>query len=79
MFLEKDLAIPDFQSAQRKTGWSRPIYVLRRGLETICGYLEKDGDGYALLSSAHGYGSKITFGKTELKDLRRVGCVLVPV
>jgi hypothetical protein len=79
MFLENDLAIPDFQSAQRKTGWSRPIYVLRRGLETICGYLEKDGDGYALLSSAYGYGSKITFGKGELKDLRRVGCVLVPV
>jgi hypothetical protein len=79
MFLENDLAILDFQSAQRKTGWSRPIYVLRRGLETICGYLEKDDDGYALLSSTHGYGSKITFGKGELKDLRRVGCVLVPV
>ena len=77
MFLEKYLAIPDVQSEQRKVGWSRPIYVLRRGLETIFGYLERDGDGYALLSSAYGYGSKITFGKCELKDLRRVACVIV--
>lgn len=79
MFLEKAPAIPDVQSEQRKTGWSRPIYVLRRGLETIFGYLERDGDGYALLSSAYGYGSKIPFGKYELKDLRRVACVLVPI
>jgi hypothetical protein len=79
MFLEKDLAIPDVQNEQRKAGWSRPLYVLRRGLETICGYLEGDGDGYALMSSAYGYGSKITFGKIELKDLRRASCVLVPV
>ncbi len=79
MFLEKDLAIPDVQSDQRKTGWSRPLYVLRRRLEINCGYLERDGDGFALMSSAYGYGSKIAFAKGELKDLRRVGCVLVPV
>jgi hypothetical protein len=79
MFLEKDSAAPNIQSELRKAGWSRPIYVLRRGLETVFGYLERDGDGYALLSSAYGPGSMITFGKSELNDLRRVGCVLVPV
>jgi hypothetical protein len=79
MFLEKTSTIPDLQSEQKKTGWSRPIYVLRRGLETICGYIERDGAGYALLSSAYGCGSKTPFGKGELKDLWRAGCVLIPV
>jgi hypothetical protein len=79
MFLEKVPAIPDVQNEQRKSGWSRPIYVLRRGLKTICGYLERDGSGYALLSSAYGYGSKTTLVRDELKNLWRVGCVLIPV
>jgi hypothetical protein len=79
MFLEKAPAIPNVQSEQRKSGWSRPIYVLRRGVETICGYLERDGSGYALLSSAYGYGSKTTLVRDELKDLWRAGCVLIPV
>ncbi len=79
LFLEKTSAAPDIEREQRKAGWSRPIYVLRRGLKATCGYLEKDGDGYALFSSAYGHGSKATFGTGELKDLRRVDCVLVPV
>jgi hypothetical protein len=79
MFLENAPAIPDIQYEQRKSGWSRPIYVLRRGLETVCGYLERDGSGYALLSSAYGYGSKTTFVRDELKNLWRAGCVLIPV
>jgi hypothetical protein len=48
-------------------------------LKTICGYLERDGSGYALLSSAYGYGSKTTLVRDELKNLWRVGCVLIPV
>jgi hypothetical protein len=79
MFLEKASAIPDIQNEQKKSGWSRPLYVFRRGLKTICGYLERDGAGYALLSSAYGYGSTVTFGKDELNGLWRVGCVLVAV
>jgi hypothetical protein len=79
MFLEKAPAIPDVQSEQRKTGWSRPIYVLRKGLDTICGYIERDGAGHALLSSAYGYESKTILAKDELKDLWRAGCVLIPV
>jgi hypothetical protein len=79
MFLERALAIPDVQNEQKKAGWSRPIYVLRRGFNIICGYLEKDGAGYALLSSVHGYGSKTTLAKDELKDLWRASCVFIPV
>jgi hypothetical protein len=79
MFLEKAPAISDVQSEQRKTGWSRPIYVFRRGFNIICGYLERDGAKYALLSSVRGHGSKTTLAKDELKDLWRASCVLIPV
>ena len=79
LVLEKPPAVPDVHTEQRRTGWSRPIYVLRRGVETICGYLERDGSEYALRSSAYGYGSKTTLIGDEFKNLWRAGCVLVPV
>jgi hypothetical protein len=79
MMLEKVPSAPDIQSEQKKSGWSRPIYVLRRKMETICGYLERDGAGYALLSSAYGHGSKTALAQDEFKNLWRAGCVLIPV
>ena len=78
LLLKEISSVPDAQSDRAKSGWSRPIYVLRRGIEIICGYLERDGDQYALLSGDNG-GVKGSFHAEDLGQLRRVAGVAVPV
>jgi hypothetical protein len=70
---------PDIRAEQRKSGWSRPIYVLRRGMESLCGYLERDNGGYALISTPYGHGTKAVIRKNELSRLYRVAGAAVPV
>lgn len=70
---------PDTRSDAKKTGWSRPIYALRRGAEILCGHLEQDGDQYALLSNIHGGGPPVRFRRDDLPHLSRVCGVAVPV
>jgi hypothetical protein len=79
MLIEKIPKVPDTQSDNRKSGWSRPLYVLRRGLQIFCGYVERDGSQYALLSNSSSDGVKIAFRGDELTSLRRVAGVAVPV
>jgi hypothetical protein len=79
MVLEKVWGIPDTRSDAKKAGWSRPLYALRRGREIFCGYLEKDGDQFALLGEALRAGETITFRRDEFAQLSRVGAVAVPV
>ncbi len=79
MLLEKTPRIPDTQSDRRKTGWSRPLYVFRRELQAFCGYLEREGNQYALLSNSSSGGAKIAFRDHELSSLSRVAGVAVPV
>lgn len=78
LLLKEISSVPDARSDRAKSGWSRPIYVLRRGIEIICGYLESDGDQYALLSGDNG-GVKGSFHAEDLGQLRRVAGVAVPV
>jgi hypothetical protein len=78
LFLNESPSIPDLQSDRAKSGWSRPIYVLRRGLEFICGYLDRDGDQYALLAGVNGK-IKGSFRTEDLAQLRRVSGIAVPV
>ena len=78
LLLEESTSMPDPQSDRMKSGWSRPIYVLRRGLEFICGYLDKSGSQYAVLSAANG-GVKASFRAEDLGNLSRVSGVAVPV
>jgi hypothetical protein len=78
LLLEKISVPPDPRSEVRKTGWSRPIYLLRRGLEIVCGYLERNGNEYALLARAFD-GVQATFRANELDQLSRVAGVAVPV
>lgn len=78
MLLEKTPAIPDTNSEVKKTGWSRSLYVLRKGMKHFCGYLEREGDQCALLSDT-GSGAKIAFRVDEVSSLRRVAGVAVPV
>jgi hypothetical protein len=79
MLLEEIPKIPDTQSEGRTRGWSRPLYVLRRGLETFCGYLEREGNQFALLSNSYSGGVRVAFRAEELPSLNRVAGVAVPV
>jgi hypothetical protein len=78
LLLERIQSLPDPRSDKHKTGWSRPIYLLQRGVEMICGYLEKDSNQYALAAGAHGE-VKAIFHADELCQLHRVLCAAVPV
>jgi hypothetical protein len=78
LLLDKVLSVPDTRRDERRTGWSRPIYVLRRGLEMICGHLARDGDQFALLADRSGE-VKQMFRKDSFAQLSRVSGVAVPV
>lgn len=78
VLLEKVPAIPDSRSEATKVGWSRPLYVLRKGMKHFCGYLEREGNQYVLHSNAGDEG-KITFRANELSSLSRVVGIAVPV
>jgi hypothetical protein len=79
MLLEEIPAIPDTRSDASKHGWSRPLYALRHGLETIFGHLERDGSNLALLTGSDAPHARVMFPPSELPNLRRVCGVLVPV
>jgi hypothetical protein len=78
LLLEKTFSIPDTRKEERRFGWSRPIYVLRKGLEMVCGHLARDGDQFALLANTSGE-VKQTFRAESLTQLSRVSGVAVPV
>jgi hypothetical protein len=78
VLLEGAPTIPDMRSEVTKTGWSRPLYVLRRETKHFCGYLDRDSNQYVLLSNAGGE-AKIAFGEDELSSLNRVAGIAVPV
>jgi hypothetical protein len=78
MLLERILGIPDTRAETAKAGWARSLYLFRRGMQNFCGYLERAGNQYALLSDAGGT-AKITFGDDQLLALSRVAGIAVPV
>ena len=71
--------LPDTWRERGKSGWSRPLYVLRRGLHFRTGYLEQEGTDYALLSNTARVPSRERFGVNEVSSLHRVEGVAVPV
>jgi hypothetical protein len=79
MLLEKVLAIPDLRAAEHKRGWSRPIYVLRRGAEILSGYLEREGNNFALLTSRQDGSARMTFRPGEFGNVSLVSGIAVPV
>lgn len=77
LLLESISSLPDSQLEKAKSGWSRPIYVLRRGLQIICGHLERNGSDCAI---SGGQGRiKATFRPDDLASLSQVAGVAVPV
>ncbi|MEG9437794.1 hypothetical protein JAO29_16725 [Edaphobacter sp. HDX4] len=79
LLIENVSGIPELQTQTRKTGWSRPIYALRRGAEIFCGYLQREGNRYALRPKSDGDSQAITFSQNELSQLHLVSGVAVPV
>lgn len=65
--------------ARGKGGWTRPIYVLRRGLDFLMGYLEPDSGNYALLSNTEVGPRRELLRFDELSSLRSVAGIAVPV
>jgi hypothetical protein len=78
LLLQDIPSLPNARGERVKSGWSRPIYVLLRGLEIVCGHLERDGNDYALLSGAND-AIKASLRQEELTRLSRVAGVAVPV
>jgi hypothetical protein len=79
MLLEEVSAIPDVGSDARKKGWSRPLYVLRRGIEMVFGYLVRDGNHLALLTNDDAIPAKTVIQHADLPNLRRVCGAVIPV
>ena len=79
MILKPLERLPETTVDREKHAWSRPLYVLRRGVHFLTGYLEQDGTGYALLSRINGIPSKERFDLDELSSLHGVTGVAVPV
>jgi hypothetical protein len=78
LLLEEITSAPDAHGERAKSGWSRPVYVLRRGIEIFCGHLEREGADYSLLSGADS-AIKVSFHAEDLPRLSRVIGVAVPV
>ena len=78
LLLDKVTSVPDTQADRRRAGWSRSIYLLRRGVEMICGYLEREGDQWAILKDESN-GSREVFHFDDLTQLHRVSGIAVPV
>lgn len=79
MLLQPVVNLPDTTKERQKRGWSRPLYVLRRGLRIAAGHLERDGSDLALLSIEDGAVRREQFRLHEFRSLQRVVGVAVPV
>lgn len=78
LLLQENSSMQEPIGDRMKSGWSRPIYVLRRGLQIVCGHLERNGNQFALLSGSNGE-VKASFHREDLCHLSRVTGVAVPV
>jgi hypothetical protein len=77
--LEEIVGDPDIQSDTTKTGWSRPIYSLRRGADLLCGHLDRNDTRYVLLGGSRGAGEPISIHQDEMRQLRSITGIAVPV
>jgi hypothetical protein len=79
LLLEKVPTIPDIGDEKKQVGWSRPIYILRKGFEVFCGYLEQEAHQYVLVSGTHNPAPGLVFPTNEFSQLNRVAGAAVPV
>jgi hypothetical protein len=79
MLLEELSTMPDVHGEALKRGWHRPLYVLRRGFETIWGLLEREGASLLLLSAKELNSPPVRFEISEIQNLQRVCGAIVRV
>jgi hypothetical protein len=79
MLLDTPSLKPDVENDAHKSGWSRPIYALRNGLEILLGHLEREGNQFALLSGDAQGRMNAAFRLNEFSLLSRVAGVAVPI
>lgn len=79
MLLEDVSVIPDAQGDALKQGWMRPLYLLRHGVKTMWGYLDRNGASYVLLPRDGTSGGPVSLGLSEMRELRRIGGMVVRV
>ena len=79
LLLLKEFAEPGSVSDNTKTGWSRPLHALRRGTELVLGYLNRDGNQFVIDSSQPSGLPSSSVSGDELRNLRLVSGIAVPV
>jgi hypothetical protein len=79
MLLDKPSLKPNVENDAHKSGWSRPIYALRNGLEILLGHLEREGNQFVLLSGDAQGRMNAAFRLNEFSLLSRVAGVAVPI
>jgi hypothetical protein len=78
LLLEQTQSVPETDSERSRAGWSRPIYVLRRGLEMICGHLERRGAELTLITHDDER-PQSTLRLDDVNQLSRVAGIAVPL
>ena len=63
----------------RGSGWSRPIYVLRRGTEVLCGYLRAVENRIVLTRDLRDTAGDVKLSEQDMRQLSRVIGAAVPV
>jgi len=79
ILLEELSAMPDIHGDALKAGWQRPLYALQRGLETMLGFLEREGASLLLLPAQEVNDPPVHFDLAEIENLRRVCGAIVRV
>jgi hypothetical protein len=79
LLLLEEFAEPSSLSGSTKTGWSRPLHALRRGTELALGYLNREGNQFVIDSSQPTSLSLSNVSGDEIRELRLVSGIAVPV
>lgn len=79
LLLLEELAGSDSLNDIPNTGWSRPLHALRRGTELVLGYLNRDGNRFFIDSSQPTQPSPSSISGEELRNVRLVSGIAVPV
>jgi len=77
--LEDGPARPEVQAERSKQGWTQPLYVLLRDVETLFGRLHREGRDLTLSVDRASRQEQVRLGENEISNLRRVCGVLVPM
>ena len=79
LLLEPLDTTPDTHDDYRLTDWSRPIYALSKGRQTVCGYLEAENRHYTLVPHPRSRGVSLTLRHDEIDQISKAVGIACPV